>query len=239
MLTAIRNAAERAEEALSPLSTNDLNLATQLIKGHSVMEVPGKWNRNIDLAHENIVLPETRLLNDSITAPCKQEVSLMKQTRHVRQASYLFNKMDPVRQTIIRATASRCGRDSAHCSLSTIKAVATMGCPSSLSLEGTSDASLFCATTLHRYGLPHDFARLENHTLPETCHCYQVPLWDPDLSWSRCDRICVWQCHMGRCGGDGRRMHAHEAVQLVFKRLVISCPDPAGCAFPSASFRSY
>jgi len=171
MLTAIRDTAERVEEALSPLSNEELNLATQLIKGHSVVEVPGKWNRNIDLAPENIVLHETRLLNDFITAPCKQEVSLMKQTRHVRQASSLFNKMDPVRQTRMRATAGQCGRDSAHCSISTIKAVATMDCrPSSLSLEGTSEASLFCAATLHKYGLPHDFARMEDHILPETCH---------------------------------------------------------------------
>ena len=72
MLSAIRNVAKRAEEALSPLSSDELNLATQLIKGHSVVEVPGKWNRNIDLAPENIVLPEIRLLNDFVTAPCKQ-----------------------------------------------------------------------------------------------------------------------------------------------------------------------
>ena len=56
MLTTIRDVAERAEEALSPLSSDELNLATQLFKGHSVVEVPGKWNRNIDLAPENIVL---------------------------------------------------------------------------------------------------------------------------------------------------------------------------------------
>jgi len=81
MLTAILNTAERAEEALSPLSTDELNMATQLIKGHSVVEVDGKWSRNIDLAHENIVLPETRLLSDFVTSPCKQEViSLMKRT---------------------------------------------------------------------------------------------------------------------------------------------------------------
>jgi len=163
--------------------------------------VPGKWNRNIDLAPENIVLPETRLLNNFITAPCKQEVSLMKQTRHVRHASSLFNKMDPVRHTRMRAIAGQCGRDSRHCSLPTIKAVATMDCPSSLSLEGTFDTFLFCAATLHRYGLPRDFARMENHTLPETCHCCQALLWDPDLALPRCGRIFVWQCHMGRCGG--------------------------------------
>jgi hypothetical protein len=71
MLSAIRDTGERVEEALSPLSTDELNFATQLIKGHSVVEMPGKWNRNIDPAPENIVLSETRLLNDFITAPCK------------------------------------------------------------------------------------------------------------------------------------------------------------------------
>ncbi len=110
-----------------------------------------------------------------------------------------------------------------------------MDCPSSLSLEGTSEASLFCAATLHRYGPPHDFARMEDHILPETWHCCQTPLLDQDLALSRTDRIFVWQCHLGRCGGDGRRIHAHETVKLAVKRLVLSCPDPTGCAFPSTS----
>ncbi len=40
---------------------------------------------------------------------------------------------------------------------------------------------------------------------------------------------------MGRCGGDGRRLHAHEVVKLAMKRYVLSCSTPAGCVFPSAS----
>jgi len=107
MLTVIRNAAKRAEEALSPLSSDESNLATQLIKGYSVVEVPGKWNRNIDLALENVVLPKPRLLIDFVTVPCKQEVGLMKQTRHVRQASSLVKKMNLARQTLMRATAGQ------------------------------------------------------------------------------------------------------------------------------------
>jgi hypothetical protein len=110
-----------------------------------------------------------------------------------------------------------------------------MACPASLSLEETSEASLFCAATLHRYGLPQDFARMEDYIIPETCPCCHAPICDPDLSLSRSDRIFVWQCHMGRCGGDGRRIQAHESVKLAVKRLVLSCPDPVGCAFPSAS----
>jgi len=49
------------------------------------------------------------------------------------------------------------------------------------------------------------------------------------------DRIFVWQSHLGRCGGDGRRHHAHEAVKLAMQRLVLSCPDPARCSFPKES----
>jgi hypothetical protein len=130
-LTLIRKAAERAEIASSPLSNDELTMASQLIKGHSVVEVPGKWKRTADTAPEDIVLPETRLLTDFITCPCKQEVGLMKQTRHVRPAFNIFNKMDPVRQTLMRATAGQYGRHNAHCSLYTVKDVATMVCLSS------------------------------------------------------------------------------------------------------------
>ena len=44
----------------------------------------------------------------------------------------------------------------------------------------------------------------------------------------------MWQSHLGRCGGDGRRHQANEAVKLVMKRLVLSSLDPAGCALPKA-----
>ena len=40
---------------------------------------------------------------------------------------------------------------------------------------------------------------------------------------------------MGRCGGDGRRLHAHEAGKLAIKRLVLNNPTPAGCVFPRES----
>jgi hypothetical protein len=39
----------------------------------------------------------------------------------------------------------------------------------------------------------------------------------------------------GLMRGDGRRHQAHEAVKLVMQRLVLSCPDPVGCAFPKES----
>jgi hypothetical protein len=110
-----------------------------------------------------------------------------------------------------------------------------MDCPSALARDETSEASLFFAATLHKYALPHDCARMENHALPKTCSCCHTPLWDLGMAASRADRIFVWQSHLGRCGGDGRRLHAHEVVKLAMKRLVLSRPDPAGCAFPSAS----
>jgi len=41
---------------------------------------------------------------------------------------------------------------------------------------------------------------------------------------------------MGRCGGDGRRLHAHESVKLAIKRLVLNNnPTPSGCVFPRES----
>jgi len=38
-----------------------------------------------------------------------------------------------------------------------------------LSYVETSEASLFCASTLHRYGLPYEYATLETFMLPESC----------------------------------------------------------------------
>jgi hypothetical protein len=93
----------------------------------------------------------------------------MRQTRQARQAFNLINKMDPVRQTLMRATFGQCGRDFAHRSLLTVRAVATMDCPASMAHAETSEASLYNAATLHRYGLPYDYAKLETTVLPEIC----------------------------------------------------------------------
>jgi len=96
-LEAIRVVSLRASECISLPTEEELTLATQLIKGHSRVEAPGKWSRCGDAAPAPIVLPETRTLLDFVTAPCKQEVSLMRQTRQARHASNLHLKMDPAR----------------------------------------------------------------------------------------------------------------------------------------------
>jgi hypothetical protein len=159
----------------------------------------------------------------------------MRQIRQARQASNLYLKMDPVRHSLSWVNTGQCGRDSAHGSLHTVRAVATMDCLSSLPLDETSEASLLCAATLHRYNMSHDYAKLENLLLPETCSCCNAPLWDPSLSASREDRIFLWQSHLGRCGGDGRRHQAHDALKLAIKRLVLSSIEPVGLAFPKES----
>ena len=135
----------------------------------------------------------------------------------------------------MRATAGQCGRDSAHCSLATVEAVARMDCPASLAHSELSEGVLFGAATLHRFGLPFDYANLESSILPESCPCCSAPLWDPGQHPSRVDRIFVWQAHMGRCGGDGRRIHSHEVVKLAMKKLVLSSSTPAGCVFPPSA----
>ncbi len=46
-------------------------------------------------------------------------------------------------------------------------------------------------------------------------------------------RLINWQTHLGRCGGDGRCLQAHEIVKLSLKRLALSNADPGGVAIPS------
>jgi len=82
---------------MSPPTEEERSLATHLIRGHSVVEVHGKWKNAGDSVPSCIVLPETMTLIYFIAAPCKQEVSLMKTTRQARQASNLFKSMDLVR----------------------------------------------------------------------------------------------------------------------------------------------
>ena len=63
-------------------------LASQLIKSHSVVVVPGKWNKLGDATPDTAVLPESRTLNDFVTAWCKHEVGLMM--KHIKQGKHAF-----------------------------------------------------------------------------------------------------------------------------------------------------
>ncbi len=49
------------------------------------------------------------------------------------------------------------------------------------------------------------------------------------------EKIFAWQCHLGRCGGDGRRLHVHDVVKTKLKAFILTDPNPGGVAFPSSS----
>ena len=46
-------------------------------------------------------------------------------------------------------------------------------------------------------------------------------------------RVFAWQTHLGRCGGDGRCLQAHEVLKMSLKRLALPNIDPGGIVIPS------
>jgi hypothetical protein len=199
------------------------------------VEVPGAYDpERPDPAPEPINLPEPRHLSDYTTAPCKHECGIYKQIRHAKQARGLLTTLNSTKQALLRATAGQCGMDSAHCHSSIVKDVTSLDRPGGID-GGSREAALFCVTTLHRFGVPVDYARLKTETLPESCACCNAPLWDPAIPGTRMDKLFAWQCHLGRCGGDGRRLQAHEVVKRALKDLVLSNSKPGGAAFPTSS----
>jgi hypothetical protein len=157
------------------------------------VEVPGRYDpEKQDSVQKPITLPKPRLVSDFITAPCSHECSIIKQVRHAKKAHIVLSTLNPVKQALLRATSVQCGMDSATCSMDTVKEVASMDHPGKANHgENSREASLFCAATLHRFGLPVDYARLNADTLPETCACCKAPLWDSTIPGSRMDKIFV------------------------------------------------
>ncbi len=88
----------------------------------------------------------------------------------------VFDSVDPVKRALMRASAGQCGRDTAHCSTSTFMDVARLDCPGSMDHAELSKGVLFTSSMLHRFGLPYDFANLEDFILPESCPCCSAPL---------------------------------------------------------------
>jgi hypothetical protein len=59
--------------------------------------------------------------------------------------------------------------DSSHCHAETFKEVAKLDRLGLGNPGETSEATLFCASNLHRFGLPFDYARIKPKNLPEMC----------------------------------------------------------------------
>ena len=79
--------------------------------------------------------------------------------------------MDPKKRALMRASAGQCDLDSAHRSTATVRDVANMDCPGSMAHAEMSEGVLYCASMLHRFGLPYDYAKREDFTLSDSCPC--------------------------------------------------------------------
>ncbi len=69
----------------------------------------------------------------------------------------------------MRATAGKCEMDPSSCHSDTVREVAKLDRPGSGNNDESSGITLFCAATLHRFGLPYDYGKLDSETLPEMC----------------------------------------------------------------------
>ncbi len=102
--------------------------------------------------------------------------------------------------------------------------------PRSMALDDANEASLFCAASLHRFGLFVDYAKLEYLILPKSCACCE--LWSPSIGpiHSELKGIAFFYLAMplGKIWWDTRRLHAHEVVNMSIKRLVLINPAPTG-----------
>ncbi len=112
---------------------------------------------------------------------CKHKCIIINQMRNIKQAHMVLSRTNLINKALLRAAAGRCGLDSANCCATIVKAIAKMERPGSLTFDEANEASLFCATTLHRFGLPVDFAKLEYSILIESCACCRAPLWGSSI----------------------------------------------------------
>ena len=114
---------------------------------------------------------------------------MIKEARHVRQALEIFEAMNPLKQTLMRASSGKSRTDFAQCSTIIVRDVARMDCPGSMAHAEINERVLFCASMLRRFGLPFNYTYLEDFTLPESCPCCYAPLWDPSWHPTRPERI--------------------------------------------------
>jgi len=126
----VKQAYVRTGELREPVSEAKSRTITELVRGRRLVEVPGAYDpEKPDFALEFVTLPKPRLLSYYTTAPCMHECDIIKQIRHANQTHILLSTLNPIKQSLLRATAGHCGLDSAHCHSSTIKEVVKLDRP--------------------------------------------------------------------------------------------------------------
>ena len=93
-----------------------------------------------------------------------------------------------------------------------------------------SESTFYSASVLNLQGLHYDFDALRSVVPPFSCPTCNAMLSDPLHPEPLHVQLFIWQSHLGRCGGDGRCLQAHEIVNLSLKRLALSNLDPGGTA---------
>ena len=70
----VKDAFERTVWLREPLSEEESNIATELMKGSRVVETHGSYDpERPDSIPEHVTLPEPKTLGDFVSAPCKHE----------------------------------------------------------------------------------------------------------------------------------------------------------------------
>jgi hypothetical protein len=83
------------------ISKEELEFASHLVKGHRMVEVPGK-EVQASIALKPMRPP--RRMMDYISAPCTHECVIIKQRRHTKQSHKVLSSLDLVRSALMRAS---------------------------------------------------------------------------------------------------------------------------------------
>jgi len=224
----------RAHAFLESIPQVEIYFTTSLMMGDRTVEIPWRYSRlERPTRLEPIVLPDHRIPADYATASCKHESAVLKQSRHMRHAHEVWKEGTLIQRALMLSREGQCGIDTAKTNATDVIPVATMDRPDGYSHMYLSEFTLYSASVLNFYGSTHYFAALKSVGPPYSCPTFNAMLVDPLHPEPLLKQIFTWRSHLGRCGGDGRCMQAHEIVKLSLKRLTLSNSNPGGVAFPS------
>jgi hypothetical protein len=127
-----------------------------------------------------------------------------------------------MQRTLMLSKDGQCELNTSRASQPEVEDVAMADRPESMTHLDMSESILYSVSTLHLHGHPVDYATFESLDPFAACPVCIVALSDPLCPEPLQKRLFTWHAHMGRCGGDGMCLHAHEVVKLARKRLSLS-----------------
>ena len=203
------------------LVPEELLFASKMVNGEHNVETAGKdtpqWGeRGSANATRPLVQPTPFTFTDFRAAAVRHAAEPARQSRHIQQASKVYNASHERSKAKLLTRCGRAGRATAAATHADVTHVALLkGVPAAK--DWTHEGELYGISQLHRFGLPYGSTLSIADTFPDNCCKCKAPIIPVEMKDEMPNhvKLRLHADHAASCPGDGFYDAHHELCSLM------------------------